>query len=128
MAGPTGLALAGELRRRGIDCTLIDSLDAPLSWDRATIVHPRTMELFATLGLSDELLKIGVHQRYIYIYSDGARLGEMDLAESGSPFGFNLNVSEVGDRTRPRRPPAGTGRFRARSAAGWWASDSFPIG
>lgn len=93
-AGPTGLALAGELRRRGIDCTLIDSLAAPLSWDRATIVHPRTMELFATLGLSDELLEIGVHQRYIYIYSDGARLGEMDLAESGSPFGFNLNVSE----------------------------------
>lgn len=93
-AGPTGLTLAGELRRRGVDCMVIDSLDAPLSWDRATIVHPRTMELFATLGLSDELLEIGVHQRYIYIYSDGARLGEMDLAESGSPFGFNLNVSE----------------------------------
>ncbi|MET0781134.1 MAG: FAD-dependent monooxygenase [Microbacterium sp.] len=93
-AGPTGLALAGELRRRGIDCALIDSLDAPLSWDRATIVHPRTMELFGTLGLSDELLEVGVHQRYIYIYADGVRLGEMDLAESGSPFGFNLNVSE----------------------------------
>ena len=93
-AGPTGLTLAGELRRWGVDCTLIDSLDAPLSWDRATIVHPRTMELFATLGLSDELLEVGVHQRFIYIYSDGVRLGEMDLAESGSPFGFNLNVSE----------------------------------
>ncbi|MET0829981.1 MAG: FAD-dependent monooxygenase [Microbacterium sp.] len=93
-AGPTGLTLAGELSRRGVDCRLIDSLDAPLSWDRATIVHPRTMELFATLGLSDEFVGTGVHQRYIYIYSDGERLAEMDLAESGSPFGFNLNVSE----------------------------------
>ena len=93
-AGPTGLVLAGELKRRGVDCTLIDSLAAPLSWDRATIVHPRTMELFATLGLSDEFVETGVHQRYIYIYSDGELLGEMDLAESGSPFGFNLNVSE----------------------------------
>ncbi|WP_407939796.1 FAD-dependent monooxygenase [Microbacterium pygmaeum] len=47
-AGPTGLALAGELRRRGVDCALIDSLDAALSWDRATIVHPRP---FRSLGL-----------------------------------------------------------------------------
>lgn len=93
-AGPTGLTLAGELARRGVDSTLIDSLDAPLHWDRATIVHPRTMELFATLGIADRMHQAGVEQRYIYIYSDGELLAEMDLAESGSPFGFNLNASE----------------------------------
>lgn len=93
-AGPTGLTLAGELRRRGVETILIDSLEAPLSWDRATIVHPRTMELFATVGLDAELLATGVHQRYIRISSDGEQLGAMDLDENGSPFGFNVNVSE----------------------------------
>ena len=93
-AGPTGLTLAGELKRRGIDCVLIESHDGPLHWDRATIVHPRTMELFASLGLDGPMLEAGIEQRYIYIYSDGELLGKMDLADNGSPFGFNVNVSE----------------------------------
>lgn len=93
-AGPTGLALAGELMRRKVDCILIDSLEGPLHWDRATVVHPRTLELLDTVGLADELVEAGVSQRHLHIYSDGERLGEMDLAESGSEFGFNLNVSE----------------------------------
>ncbi|MDQ2701096.1 MAG: FAD-dependent monooxygenase, partial [Actinomycetota bacterium] len=93
-AGPTGLALAGELRRRDVDCLLIDSHDDPLHWDRATVVHPRTLEHLDRLGIAGELLAAGVKQRFIYIYSDGELLGEMDLAESGSPFGFNVTVSE----------------------------------
>ncbi|MGK2956735.1 MAG: FAD-dependent monooxygenase [Solirubrobacterales bacterium] len=93
-AGPTGLTLAGELKRRGVDCVLIESNEGPLHWDRATIVHPRTMELFATLGLDGPMLEAGIEQRYIYIYSDGELLGQMDLAENGSRFGFNVNVSE----------------------------------
>lgn len=93
-AGPTGLLLAAELRRRGVDCTLVDARGEPQRWDRATIVHPRTVELLASLGIADRLLEIGVHQWGIRIYSGGERLGELDLAGSGSRFGFNLNVSE----------------------------------
>jgi 2-polyprenyl-6-methoxyphenol hydroxylase-like FAD-dependent oxidoreductase len=33
-AGPTGLLLAAELCRRGVDCRLIDVHPAPLHWDR----------------------------------------------------------------------------------------------
>lgn len=40
-AGPTGLLLACELRRRGIGCRIIDKHAAPLTSDRATVVHPR---------------------------------------------------------------------------------------
>ena len=93
-AGPTGLLTAAELRRRGIAATLIDERDEPQPWDRATIVHPRTMELFASLGLADEFLEIGVHQWGIRIFSAGELLGELDLAGSGARYGFNLNVSE----------------------------------
>lgn len=55
-AGPTGLLLAAELARRDVDCLLIDAHDAPLDWDRATVVHTRSIEIFEPLGLADRIL------------------------------------------------------------------------
>ena len=52
-AGPTGLLLASELLRRNVECRVIDAHQAPLHWDRATVVHPRSLELFEGLGLLD---------------------------------------------------------------------------
>jgi 2-polyprenyl-6-methoxyphenol hydroxylase-like FAD-dependent oxidoreductase len=93
-AGPTGLLLAAELKRRGVDCVAIDSLDAPLHWDRATVVHPRSLELFASLGIVDRLLDEGVPQRSTLVYSEGELLGRVDLDDCGSAYGFNLGLSE----------------------------------
>lgn len=93
-AGPTGLMLAVELQRRGVDCLLIDAHDKPLTWDRATVVHPRSIEIFDYLGLADRLLKTGVRQRTARIHSNGKALGEVDLSLSGSRYPFNLGVSE----------------------------------
>lgn len=93
-AGPTGLLLAAELRRRNVDCLLIDAHDGPLAWDRATVVHPRSIEIFDALGIAEPLLAAGVRQRLCRIHSDGVALGEIDLAISGSRYPFNLGVSE----------------------------------
>lgn len=46
VAGPTGLMLAAELCRRGVNCQLIDALADAQRWDRATVVHPRSLEVF----------------------------------------------------------------------------------
>jgi 2-polyprenyl-6-methoxyphenol hydroxylase-like FAD-dependent oxidoreductase len=73
------------------------------------------MELLSSVGVSDELLDTGVHQRFIHIYSDGEHLGEMDLAETDSPFGFNVNVSEeVTERAMSRHLHAHGGEVRYR--------------
>ncbi len=93
-AGPTGLLLAAELHRRGVPCHLIDALPGPLHWDRATIVHPRSLELFESLGLIEKFLAAGAKQRAVKIHSGGTVLGTMDLATCGSVYGFNLGVSE----------------------------------
>jgi 2-polyprenyl-6-methoxyphenol hydroxylase-like FAD-dependent oxidoreductase len=93
-AGPTGLLLAAELRRRGVGCRLIDSQPAPLHWDRATVVHPRTLEIFESLGILEPFLRAGVKQKVARLYSGGGLLGEIDLAECGSRHGFNLGISE----------------------------------
>jgi len=93
-AGPTGLLLAAELQRRGVSCKLIDARPAPLHWDRATVIHPRSLEVFESLGLIDRFLEAGTKQRAVKIYSAGKLLGALDLSECGSAYGFNLGLSE----------------------------------
>ncbi len=93
-AGPTGLLLASELLRRNVACRVIDAHQAPLHWDRATVVHPRSLELFEGLGLLDPLLTAGVKQRVARLHSQGVVLGEIDLSICGSRYGFNIGISE----------------------------------
>lgn len=93
-AGPAGLLLAAELQRRGVSCKLIDARPEPLHWDRATVIHPRSLEVFESLGLIDTFLESGTRQRAIKIYSGGQLLGVLGLSECGSRYGFNLGLSE----------------------------------
>jgi 2-polyprenyl-6-methoxyphenol hydroxylase-like FAD-dependent oxidoreductase len=93
-AGPTGLLLASELERRGVPCLLIDSLDTPNSWDRATVVHPRSMEIFESLGLEGEFLEKGIKTRGARLHSGGEVLGVLDIELSHATFPFDLGISE----------------------------------
>lgn len=93
-AGPTGLLLASELRRRGVPCELIDAQAAPLHWDRATVVHPRSLEIFESLGLIGTFLDAGTPQRGAKVHSNGEVLGAFELSNCGSRYPFNLGVSE----------------------------------
>ena len=58
-AGPTGLTLAYELLRRGVSCRIIDTDAAPAITSRALGIQPRTLELFDTMGLIDQVLSSG---------------------------------------------------------------------
>jgi 2-polyprenyl-6-methoxyphenol hydroxylase-like FAD-dependent oxidoreductase len=93
-AGPTGLLLASELARRGVGCTLIDAHDSPLGWDRATIVHSRSMDIFEALGLEDRFLEEGVRSRLVRIRSNGRQIAEMDFGLVDTPYAFDLGISE----------------------------------
>jgi 2-polyprenyl-6-methoxyphenol hydroxylase-like FAD-dependent oxidoreductase len=96
-AGPTGLTLAAELRRRDVDCLLIDALDAPQHWDRATVVHPRSLEIFEALGTVDRFTAAGTPQRAARLHSAGEVLVELDFSLSGAPYAYNLGLSEEDD-------------------------------
>jgi 2-polyprenyl-6-methoxyphenol hydroxylase-like FAD-dependent oxidoreductase len=93
-AGPTGLLLAAELVRRDIECLLLDGHDAPLGWDRATVVHARSIEILEALGLADRILSQGVRVRGARLRADGRTLGELDLGLAGGRYGFDLGLSE----------------------------------
>ena len=51
-AGPTGLAAALFLKRRGIVCRVVDQSPEPATESRALAVNPRTLEILDTLGLA----------------------------------------------------------------------------
>jgi 2-polyprenyl-6-methoxyphenol hydroxylase-like FAD-dependent oxidoreductase len=93
-AGPTGLLLAAELHRRGVESLLVDAHESPMDWDRATVVHPRSLEIFESLAIVEPLLKLGVKQRRALLHADGAVLGEIDLSLSGSRYPYNIGISE----------------------------------
>ena len=93
-AGPTGLLLASELVRRGVGCLLADAHDAPLGWDRATVVHPRSLQVLESLGLAERLLAQGVRVPAARIRSGGADLGLIDLTQADPRYGFDLGVSQ----------------------------------
>jgi 2-polyprenyl-6-methoxyphenol hydroxylase-like FAD-dependent oxidoreductase len=93
-AGPAGLLMAAELHRRGVECLLIDAHDRPMEWDRATVVHPRSLEIFESLGILEPLLATGVKQRRARLHADGQVLGVIDLHLCGSRYPFNIGISE----------------------------------
>ena len=93
-AGPTGLLLAAELERRDVECLLIDALDAPRGWDRATVVHERSLEIFEALGLAERLIADGVRTRGARFFSDGEVIGELRLDVTRGRYGYQLGVSE----------------------------------
>ncbi len=93
-AGPTGLVLAAELARRGVACELIDERSGPQAWDRATVVHPGSLEVFEAMGIADRFLQAGTPQRGARIYAAGKVLGEYEITDSGSTYPYNLGMSE----------------------------------
>lgn len=58
-AGPTGLTLACELARSGVDFRLIEAAPGPQPGSRGKGIQPRTLEVFDDLGLVDRVIANG---------------------------------------------------------------------
>jgi 2-polyprenyl-6-methoxyphenol hydroxylase-like FAD-dependent oxidoreductase len=58
-AGPTGLTLACDLRRRGLAVRVVERLPQPELKSRGKGVQPRTLEVLDDLGVVDRVLEAG---------------------------------------------------------------------
>ncbi len=76
-AGPTGLTLAVDLRRRGIDCLVIERDPVPHRHSRGKGLQPRTLEVLEDLGVLPDILEHGVQRQVINVYKDRRRLPAM---------------------------------------------------
>jgi 2-polyprenyl-6-methoxyphenol hydroxylase-like FAD-dependent oxidoreductase len=98
-AGPTGLTLAHELLRRGVQVRLIDKAPTASQNTKALGVWPRTLELFARTGtgIVDEMLARGVKTPSFHVWSDGHLLVHLDFTRrlTGSSYPFALMIPQA---------------------------------
>nr|AFM94294.1 FAD binding domain-containing protein [Volvariella volvacea] len=72
-AGPVGLMVAASLTRQGISLRIVDRSPHPLVCGRADSLQPRTMEVFHSLGLSEEVFSLGNRIEHTVVYKDGKK-------------------------------------------------------
>ncbi|MCB5181726.1 FAD-dependent monooxygenase [Streptomyces antimicrobicus] len=75
-AGPTGLALACDLARRGLHPLVVERAPGLFPGSRGKGIQPRTLEVFDDLGVLDEVLRLGGTAPVGMAWRDGTRLGE----------------------------------------------------
>ncbi len=91
--GPVGYTAAYALARRGIPCTLLEAGDKIFDDPRAGTIHPPTLELFATLGLTQTMLDMGyVVGNYHYRDRRTGLIANFDLGllAQDTPYPFRL--------------------------------------
>ena len=96
-AGPTGLMLANQLARRGVQAMIIDRHSGPAQQSRAMVVHARTLEIYAQLGIAERALAIGHNGNAANMWANGKRTARIPIGDIGkdmSPFPFVLMLGQ----------------------------------
>jgi 2-polyprenyl-6-methoxyphenol hydroxylase-like FAD-dependent oxidoreductase len=94
-AGPAGLALSAELRRRGIATVTVDKIAEGANTSRAAVVHARTLEVLEPLGVVPTMLAEGFKVP-VFRVRDRALI-TIDFQEIPSTYAFTLMCPQ--DRT-----------------------------
>ena len=96
-AGPTGLALACQLIRYGIDFTIIDKKESITPYSKAIGVQARTLEIYEQIALAHKLVEQGWITERVRLVEGGEVRGVMELTQLGqglSPYPFLLIVEQ----------------------------------
>lgn len=96
-AGPTGLSLACQFIRLGIDFVIIDTKETITPFSKAIGVQARTLEIYEQIGLADSLVELGAKAEKAQLWEGGEVRGKIELANLGqglSPYPFLLLVEQ----------------------------------
>jgi 2-polyprenyl-6-methoxyphenol hydroxylase-like FAD-dependent oxidoreductase len=98
-AGPTGLSLACQLIRYGIDFVVVEKNGGITPFSKALGVHARTLEIYEQLDLAQTAVERGTIAGKIRLLEAGEIVGEVDLSNIGAglsafPFMLVLEQSE----------------------------------
>jgi 2-polyprenyl-6-methoxyphenol hydroxylase-like FAD-dependent oxidoreductase len=89
-AGPTGLAMAAEAARFGLQYEIIDKAPHGAEQSNALIIYARTLEQFEHYDIAQRAVECGTRLKRIRIYSDGQRMLESAFDEIPSRYPFVL--------------------------------------
>ena len=96
-AGPTGLALAGQLIRYGVDFVIVDQKEGTTPYSKAIGVQARTLEIYQQIDLADPLIELGAITKGVRLLEGGEQRAEVPLSALGqglSPYPFLLIVEQ----------------------------------
>jgi len=82
-AGPTGLSLACQLIRYGIDFVIIDKSAGVTAFSKALGVHARTLEIYEQLGIAEKAVSQGTIAGKVRMLAGAKVRGEVDLSNMG---------------------------------------------
>lgn len=94
-AGPVGLVLACELARRDVPVRVIDKLPAPTVESRAILIHSRSLEMLARIGVVDEIIASGVRTEGMQMHADGRLLADLTVDGVDSPYPFSITTAQT---------------------------------
>jgi 2-polyprenyl-6-methoxyphenol hydroxylase-like FAD-dependent oxidoreductase len=89
-AGPTGLTLACELARRNVSFRIVEKSEDLFIGSRAKGLQPRTLEVFADLGVIDAVLAAGAPFPPFRLYAGDCMVWERSLEQM-----LNLPAAEA---------------------------------
>src|SRR5215475_1177533 len=96
-AGPTGLSLACQLLRYGVDFVVVEKNEGITPYSKAIGVQARTLEIFDQIGLAQQAVARGTITDRARLIIDGEIRGELDFTNIGkglSPFPFVLMLEQ----------------------------------
>jgi 2-polyprenyl-6-methoxyphenol hydroxylase-like FAD-dependent oxidoreductase len=112
-AGPTGLTMAIELARRGVDVDIIDVSAGPAVETRALGVQARTLELFDRIEVADAAIAKGLPVAAFSVFSENKPIVHVNMRGLDTPYPVHLDVAATRDRIIACSP---TCRARRESA------------
>ena len=93
-AGPTGLVMAAELRRHGMEVRIIDKLATPSPLSRAIGVQARTLEILDEMDAAEPLIAAGLPLHGATLYSGREPIAAIGFDELDSRYPFLLSVRQ----------------------------------
>ncbi|MDQ2922475.1 MAG: FAD-dependent monooxygenase [Acidobacteriota bacterium] len=96
-AGPTGLSLATQLVRYGIDFIIVEKNEGVTPFSKAIGVQARTLEIYEQLGLARKAVEQGAIAGKVRLLAGGEMRAELDLSNIGqglSPYPYLLLLEQ----------------------------------
>src|ERR1051325_4624455 len=96
-AGPTGLSLACQLIRDGINFVVVEKNETATPYSKAIGVQARTLEIYDQIGLAQPAIERGTIANRVRLIEGGEVRGEMHLANFGkdlSQFHYMLMLEQ----------------------------------
>ncbi len=93
-AGPTGLVMAHELARCGVDCRIIDKSTHRSTHSKAIAIHARTLETFELMRLVDDFLAAGQRIAAVDLHGEGGPIAHIGFGALETRYPYVLGVPQ----------------------------------